>query len=148
MKKLIIIFFFFLVSCGGYKPIYSKNNELILEFNNIITTGNEKINLQIINMLNLKQSSSSNYELLLTSNYNTEETSKNLKGEIDTYRSVIKTQLVIKNNDKIIKSKNFLKEFSYNNKNNRYELIKYQNEIRDNLIYDLSGEIVLFLKLL
>lgn len=148
MKKLIIIFFFFLVSCAGYQPIYSKNNELILEFNNISTTGNEKINLQIINMLNLKQSSSSNYELLLTSTYNTEETSKNLKGEIDTYRSVIKTQLVIKNNDKIIKSKNFLKEFSYNNKNNRYELIKYQNEIRDNLINDLSGEIVLFLKLL
>ena len=147
MKKLIIILLLFTMSCG-YKPIYSKNDQLNLEFNKIILNGNEKINRQIINIINLKENFSSNYELILTTAYNSEETSKNLKGEVETYRSIIKTQLIIKKDEKIFKKKNFLNEFSYNNKDNKYELINYQNEIKENLINDLSGEIILFLKLL
>tara|TARA_B100001057_G_scaffold344820_1_gene345875 strand:+ start:10589 stop:11032 length:444 start_codon:yes stop_codon:yes gene_type:complete len=147
MKKLIVILLFFAVSCG-YKPIYSKNDQLDLEFSKIILNGDEKINRQIINIINFKENLSSNYELLLETTFNTEETSKNLKGEVKTYRSIIKTQLVIKKDEKVFKNKNFLNEFSYNNKDNKYELTKYQNEIKNSLINDLSGEIILFLKLL
>tara|TARA_B100001121_G_C18420373_1_gene494368 strand:- start:213 stop:656 length:444 start_codon:yes stop_codon:yes gene_type:complete len=147
MKKLLIILLFFTVSCG-YKPIYSKNDQLNLEFREIISNGDEKINRQIINIINLNENSSSNYELSLKTNYNTEETSKNLKGEVETYRSIITTQLIIKKDEKVFKTKNFLNEFSYNNKDNKYELTKYQSEIKNNLINDLAGEIILFLKLL
>ena len=147
MKRLIIILIFFTASCG-YKPIYSKNDQLILEFNKITLSGNERINRKIVNILNLKENLSNSQELLLTTTYNTEETSKNLKGEVETFRSIIKTQLVIKKGEKIITNKNFLNEFSYNNKDNKYELTKYQNKIKNDLINDLSGEIILFLKLL
>lgn len=147
MKKLIIILLLFTVSCG-YKSIYSKNDQVILEFNEIVLNGNEKLNRQIINILNLKENILSDKKLLLTTTYNTEETSKNLKGEVETYRSIIKTQIIIKKDEKILKNKNFSNEFSYNNKNNKFELTKYQNEIKNNLINDLSGEIILFLRLL
>ena len=147
MKKLIIILLLFTVSCG-YKSIYSKNDQVILEFNEIVLNGNEKLNRQIINILNLKENILSDKKLLLTTTYNTEETSKNLKGEVETYRSIIKTQVIIKKGEKIFKNKNFSNEFSYNNKNNKFELTKYQNEIKNNLINDLSGEIILFLRLL
>ncbi len=147
MKKLIIILLLFTVSCG-YKSIYSKNDQVILEFNEIVLNGNEKLNRQIINILNLEENILSDKKLLLTTTYNTEETSKNLKGEVETYRSIIKTQVIIKKGEKIFKNKNFSNEFSYNNKNNKFELTKYQNDIKNNLINDLSGEIILFLRLL
>lgn len=147
MKKLIIILLLFTVSCG-YKSIYSKNDQVILEFNEIVLNGNEKLNRQIINILNLKENILNDKKLLLTTTYNIEETSKNLKGEVETYRSIIKTQLIIKKGEKVLKNKNFSNEFSYNNKNNKFELTKYQNEIKNNLINDLSGEIILFLRLL
>ncbi len=138
---------FLLVSCG-YKPIFSKNDQLILEFNKIITNGNNRINKKIINNVSLKENLSSDHELTLTTNYNIEETSKNSKGQVETYRSIITTKLSIKKNNKVLKSNNFINEFSYNNKDNKYELTKYQNEIRNNLINELSEEIILFLKLL
>ena len=147
MKKLIIILIFFTTSCG-YKPIYSKNDQLILEFNKITLSGNERINRKIVNILNLKENLSNSQELLLTTTYNTEETSKNSKGTVKTFRSIITTQLVIKKGEKIVKNKNFLNEFSYNNKDSKYELTKFQNNIKNNLINDLTREIILFLKLL
>ncbi len=135
------------VSCG-YKPIYSKNDQLILEFSKIITDGNNKINNQIISNIDLKENLSSNTEFILTTSYNIEETSKNSKGQVETYRSIINSQLIIKKEKEVLKSKNFINEFSYNNKDNKYELTKYQNEIKNNLINELSEEIILFLKLL
>ena len=135
------------VSCG-YKPIYSKNDQLILEFSKIITDGNNKINNQIISNIDLKENLSSNTEFILTTSYNIEETSKNSKGQVETYRSIINSQLIIKKEKEVLKSKNCINEFSYNNKDNKYELTKYQNEIKNNLINELSEEIILFLKLL
>ena len=86
-------------------------------------------------------------ELIISTNYKIEETSKNTKGQIATYRSIIDTQLIIKKEKTILKQENFSNEFSYNNKDNKFELLKYQNDIRNNLINELIGEIILFLKL-
>ena len=147
MKKFWIILVFLTVSCG-FKPIYSSNEQLILEFNKIVTTGNEKINRQIIDNIGLKNNLSSDLILTLQTFYKIEETSKNTKGQTETYRSIINSQLVIMKDKKIIKGKNFLNEFSYNNKENKFELTKYQNEIKKNLINELSEEVILFLKLL
>tara|TARA_B100001057_G_scaffold192677_1_gene193605 strand:- start:2382 stop:2825 length:444 start_codon:yes stop_codon:yes gene_type:complete len=147
MKKLLIILMLFTLSCG-YKPIFSKNDELILEFNKIITNGDKRINKQIFNNINIKENLSNNRELSLNTIYNIEETSKNSKGQVTTYRSIISTTLIITKDNKVIKSKYFINDFSYNNKDNKYELTKYQNEIKNNLISELSEEIILFLKLL
>ena len=46
MKKLFLILMLFLASCG-FEPIYVKKNQSILEFNNIILIGDNKINRQI-----------------------------------------------------------------------------------------------------
>ncbi len=137
----------FTLSCG-YKPIFSKNDELVLEFNKIITNGDKRINKQIFNNINIKENLSNNRELSLNTIYNIEETSKNSKGQVTTYRSIISTTLIITKDNKVIKSKYFINDFSYNNKDNKYELTKYQNEIKNNLISELSEEIILFLKLL
>lgn len=146
MKKLLILLIFICASCG-YKPIYTKNDQLNLEFKKIILNGDKKINRQIINSIDLKENTSSDLELIISTNYKIEETSKNTKGQIATYRSIIDTQLIIKKEKTILKQENFSNEFSYNNKDNKFELLKYQNDIRNNLINELIGEIILFLKL-
>ena len=148
--KIIFVFIFLLNSSCGYKPIYMKNDELILEFNNIILIGDEKLNNKIINTVGIKENRTNNKlnELIIKSTFNIEETSKNSKGQVITYRSIINVQLTIKSNEKVIKNKNFLNEFSYNNKNNKFELTQYQNEIKNNLINKSSEEILLFLNLL
>ena len=58
------------------------------------------------------------------------------------------TEIIINENKQILKKENFLNEFSYNNKDNRYELKLYQQQIRNNLVNDLLNEITLFLKFL
>ena len=146
MKKILVVLFLFIASCG-FKPIYSKDDQLILEFNKIVTNGDEKIIRRIINNLGLKEDVSSNYELLLTANYNIEETSKNSKGKVETYRSTLNTRIIVKEYEKTLKNKNFLNEFSYSNKDNKFELTKFQSEIKNNLIDEMSREIILFFKL-
>ena len=148
--KIIFVFIFLLNSSCGYKPIYMKNDELILEFNNIILIGDEKLNNKIINAVGIKENRTNNKlnELIIKSTFDIEETSKNSKGQVITYRSIINVQLTIKSNEKVIKNKNFLNEFSYNNKNNKFELTQYQNEVKNNLINKSSEEILLFLNLL
>ena len=147
--KVTLIFTFLLYTSCGYKPIYLKNNQITLEFNKITLVGDNKINRQIINIIGIKKNETKNNlnELIIKTDYNEEETSKNSKGQIETYRSIINIQLTIKDGEKIIKSKNFLNEFSYNNKDNKFELTQYQNEIKSNLINKSSEEIILFLNL-
>ena len=149
ITKIIFIFIFLINTSCGYKPIYLKDDQLVLEFSDIISIGDDKINRQIINTIGIKKNENQYNlnELTLITNYSEEETSKNSKGQIETYRSIINIQLIIKNGKKIIKTNNFLNEFSYSNKDNKFELTQYQNEVKNNLINKSSEEIILFLNL-
>jgi hypothetical protein len=148
MKKILIICILFVSSCG-YQPIYLNKNLKNYEFQKIIVKGEKNINRQIINFLGLKENTLDNNlnELLLKTDFNIEETSKDSKGKIKSFRSKITIDLTISNNKNIIESKKFLEEFSYNNKNNKFELLQYQKEIKDNLVNRVLEEIVFFLNL-
>ena len=150
ITKIILLLTLFISASCGYKPIYLKNEQLMLEFNKIVSIGDQRLNKKIINTVGLLESefNESLNELSLETNFDIEETSKNSKGQVETYRSVINVKLTIKKDEKILKSKNFLKEFSYNNKDNKFELTQYQSKIKNNLINKSSEEILLFLNLL
>ena len=146
MKQILIIFILFITSCG-FKPIYLKNDQLIKKFNKITLEGDSSINKQIIDELNLEINLASNEKLIIQTNYKFEATSKNSKGQIETYRSIINCQLITKKDEEILETKNFVAETSYNNKDNNFELVKYQNEIKKNLTNKIIEEIILFLNL-
>ena len=146
MKKIALLLILFLTGCG-YEIIYSKNEQSKLEFKKIILEGDNTINNQIINSLNIKTNVSSSEELRLITDYKIVNTSKNSKGQIITYRSSINTNLIIRNEKKNIINKNFSNEFTYNNQNNKFELTEYQNTIRENLTKELTEKIILFLKI-
>ena len=146
MKQILIIFILFITSCG-FKPIYLKNDQLIKKFNKITLEGDSSINKQIIDELNLEINVASNEKLIIQTNYKLEATSKNSKGQIETYRSIINSQLITKKDEEILETKNFVAETSYNNRDNNFELVKYQNEIKKNLTNKIIEEIILFLNL-
>ena len=148
MRKIFILIVLFTYSCG-YQPIYLNKNVENYEFSKIYLEGNKEINKKIIDSVLIKENKSDKNlnELLLKSSLTTIETSKDQKGKVLTYRSIVNIDLTIKKNEKIIKNKFFTKDVSYNNKENKFELVEYQNQLIINLINRSIEEIVLYLNL-
>ena len=148
MSKFLLIFAFILTSCG-YQPIYVNKSLNTLEFAEITINGDRDINRKIINSLSFKENEFNDTlnNLLIESSYKTIETSRNSKGQVQSYRSIITVQLIINNNKETVLNKNFLKDFSYANKDNKFELVQYQNDIKNNLINKIIEDIILFINL-
>ena len=148
MKKFLLIFIFLLSECG-FQPVYYNKSLKEIEFNKITLEGNVDINRKIIGSLSFKENKLNDTlnNLLIKSSYKITETSKNSKGQVESYKSQINLNLIIKDGKEIINSKNFFKEFSYNNKDNKFELVRYQNEVKDNLIYKIIEDIILYLNI-
>ena len=148
MKKILLICIFFLVSCN-YQPIYQNTDLDKIEFLKITLEGDQDINRKIINSLSLKENEYDDTlnELKIKSSYEIQETSKNSKGQVQSYRSQIIVNLDIKNKGKSILNKDYVEDFSYANKDNKFELVQYQDEIKNNLINKVIEDVILFLKL-
>ena len=147
MNKIIIILFFFLSSCG-YQPVYINKNLENFEFQKISLEGDKDINRQITNSLTFKESNENKNldKLFISSSYQIEQASKNAKGQVSSFKTIVKIILEIKNLDEeVIQNKIFYKEFSYNNKDNKLELLEYQNSIKRNLINNIITEIIIYL---
>ncbi len=147
MKKIFLIIIMFVTSCG-YQPLYVGIDAENTVFNKISLKGNKNINRKIISAISLKEDKNgiSSDEIVLTSKREIKETSKDSKGQILTFKMILQLNVKILNNQKVIKERNFLKEFSYNNKENKFDLSEYQNRIENNLIDKLIEELIIFIK--
>tara|TARA_A100001234_G_C12600292_1_gene374722 strand:+ start:283 stop:729 length:447 start_codon:yes stop_codon:yes gene_type:complete len=148
MNKIFFLFFFVLISCG-YKPLYTNKNLDKFTFNKIELKGNKDINRRIISQLNIKQNSSNfNFEnLLLTNTKEIVAISKNSKGQIELFKMNLIVDLEIKDQNKVVKKKNFQKEFSYKNLDNKFSLSEYEIDIENNLINEILEDITLYLNI-
>lgn len=145
MNKKILILCLFLLSCG-YKPVYQNKNIQNLKFADIILNGNKEINRKIVNSLSIEKDKDINNKnkLYVTTSYKIETTSRNSQGQAVSFRTNINVNLNIKNNDES-KIKNFNREFDYKNKDNKFELVEYQNSITNELVNQIIGEIIIYL---
>lgn len=148
MKKIIFVFLLFLTSCG-YQPLYSGKNTSDFLFNKILLEGNKNINRKIISTLSFKEVPDKfDYdELIIISNKKIVETSKNSKGQVTSYRTEINVEFKIVNNNEIMRQKNFSKDFSYNNLDNKFDLTSYQDEVENNLVNKIIEELIIFINL-
>ena len=149
MKKTFFVLLLFITSCG-YQPLYTINSSKSYEFKKIIFNGDNYVNRKIANILSIEENDKSGNQntLSLSSSYKIEEISKNSKGQVELYKSTLNVDLVIKNiNNETIKSRNFVKEFSYNNKQNKFDLSEYQNNLKDDLLDKIINDIIIFLNL-
>ena len=152
IKKLFLICaFLFLANCG-YQSIYQKNDNTLIKISKIKFEGDEKINRKIIYLTGLKESSdfSDSYLLILNSKKNKNIASKNSAGNATSYKISVDINISIIdpiNNKKIIKSKVFNSNFTYNNNQNKFELSQDEKSILNNLIESASKQIVMHLSL-
>ena len=148
MKKIYLILILFITSCG-YQPIYSTKDSEEFKFSKITLNGDIEINQKITNILSIKEvdTSLSLKEFELKSLFTIEETSKDSKGKVISYRSRANVNLKIKENGKIIKNQNFIEDFTYSNFEKKSDLIEYQKEIEDIIINKIVEEIILYMNL-
>ena len=148
MKKLFILILFFITSCG-YQPLYVNKNNSNLVFSKIELFGDKEINRRIISFISIKEDKSEEKlnQLVLRSNEDIIETSKDSKGRVATLKTTVEIKLVILNGNQIIKEKTFNENFSYNNKNNKFDLEKYQIEIKNNLVDKIIEQMSIYLSL-
>lgn len=144
MKKFFILLLF-ITGCG-YQPLYLNKVIENLEFKEIKLEGDNNINNRIIKTLSIKENDKSKNNLLISSYSNIEVTSKNTKGELQTFRTIVNVDFTIKDLDnKIIQKRNFKRNSDYNDKKNNFELVEYQRIIEINLINEIIREILIFI---
>ena len=147
MKKIFFILLFFISSCG-YQPLYQNKDLENFKFIKITLTGDNYINKRVTNTISIQENSDAKNEkeLFISSSSEIQETSKNSKGQVESFRIIVAVNLQIVNKiNQDIQNKNFIKEFTYNNKQNKFELIEYQNSIKDGLIDKIINEIIIYL---
>ena len=145
MRLVLLLLVCIFISACGYSPIYKSINKF--NYSQIIYNGDKKLNRQISSALSLNEDKNNNNlnKLTFETNKKILVTSKNKKGQIQSYRMVIYLNLIVENNEKEIQKKTFIKDFSYNTKNNKFELSEYENQIENNLIKDIIEEINIYL---
>ena len=111
--------------------------------------GDKEINRRILSFISIKEDKNEKKfdDLFLKSKENIVETSKDSKGRVATLKTTVEIELTILNQNKIIREKIFNESFSYNNKNNKFDLSKYQNEVKNNLIDKIIEQINIYFSL-
>ncbi len=135
MNKIIRIFILiFLFSGCAYKPMLIKK-DYGFSFDNIETEGNLVINEIMKNYL-LERTDNKNpkkFDLYILSKKNKETVSSNKKGDPTIYKLNIIVDYNLKQNGKTIFKNKTLKQTTYNNINDKFELLKYEENIVKNL---------------
>ena len=148
MNKFFKYFFiyFFIVSCG-YQPIfsgkkvnfgiekltYNKNNEIDSAINN--------------NLKNYKKLENKNkiLDLEISSKTNKVTTSLDDRGDPKSFRLELEIKTIFKKDNKLLNKKSFFKSYDYNNSTNKFDLKKYENSVKENLIGKITEEIIVYI---
>ena len=135
-KKFLLIPFLFLSSCG-YQAIHSKKNSINYDFfiEELTFVGDRNINLKIkekINNYTLNEKDKK-FTLIINSSQKKIILAKDISGNPTNFKStiIINVKVLMKNNFK--NNLQMIENFNYNNNSNKFELKRYEREIRNNL---------------
>ena len=148
MKKLILILIFIFVSNCGFSPIYLSNeNSVIQSIKRIELRGDQNLSEEITNNLNIRTNNKNKFSIIFDSLIEKKSISKNSSNITTGFMMTLDVNMSILDNEEIIVNKNFKKNFTYNNRDNKFELLKYERSIEESLISEISDEIILYLNL-
>ena len=151
LKKIITTLSLLLLLSCGYEPIYSKkqsNSNYNFSINSINYTGDNKVSQILKNKIKKilnKEKKSTGLNLNLNSTLVKVITAKDKKGNPKRFSIKIIINLEIFEGEISKDNKNFEEKFEYSNKSNKFDLRQYEKNIQDNLISELSDEIIRYL---
>ena len=148
INKLLFLLLFILTSCG-YQPLYSKKELTKFNAKELELKGNSKINTKIISSLSIKvkEEQFQNNKIILESNKSIIATSKNKQGQPDTYKMVIDFKLSIIDKDNNLSEKFISEEFSYKNKDNKFDLSEYELNLEESLVNSIIEQLSIFINI-
>lgn len=145
--KITYLLIILLLSSCGFTPIYSNKNsnfnveKITSNLNNSLTNYIEN---SLFSFSNTNASRSLNIEI------NLEEEIivilKDSKGDPLKNKLITKIELIVNDNqNNLISTKNFNEDFDYSVQDNKFNMKQYEQNIRQNLIEDISGQILSYL---
>ena len=149
MKNKILILLLFILSNCGYQPLYSTKDNLKFTVKELELIGDSKINKRIINTLSIKVDSEEfrNNKIILENKKSIIETSKNKQGQPDSFKMIINFKLTIIDKTNNLTEKIITEEFSYKNKDNKFDLSEFEINLEDNLINNIINKISIFVNI-
>ncbi len=145
-KIYLALIFIFLYSCG-YTPIYSskESNYEIIGFkknvNNNLTNYVEN-SIRVLSNEKSKKRFNINFEF----KDDIEVILKDSKGDPKKNRITISIEIFILNeNGNLIITREFIETFEYNISDNKFDLRQYEKNIKQNLVEDITQQILVFL---
>ena len=153
MNKIVFYFcFLMLFGCSGYEPLFSeKKTSFYIE--RIENVNGDYITRTISKNLNsnkLKSKDKNNYKLKITSILLDKITSKDSRGNALTYEVSFDVVVSVFNDISDIPFNTFKlsDSFSYNNRENKFDLKQYKNNILKNALNKISQDIIIKLEAL
>ena len=145
MKKIVSIILFLIITGCGFKPIFSSSDTNFsinkIEYNNNL---GKVINNNLKGYLN-KDQREFNYDLIITSEESKLTTLKDKKGDPASFKLTIDVSVSVLENNKIKIERVFQETFNYNNTSKKFELSRYEDEIRNGMLERISEEIIVSL---
>ena len=141
-----IFIYFFIVSCG-YQPIFS-GKKVNFGIENLTYNKNNEIDSAINNNLKNYKSLENKDKILdleISSKINKVTTSLDDRGDAKSFRLELEIKTIFKKDNKLLNQKSFFKSHDYNNSTNKFDLKKYENSVKENLIGKITEEIIVYI---
>ena len=141
-----IFIFFFIVSCG-YQPIFS-GKKVNFGIDNLTYNKNNEIDSAINNNLKNYKSLENKDKILdleISSKINKVTTSLDDRGDPKSFRLELEIKTIFEKDNKLLNQKSFFKSHDYNNSTNKFDLKKYENSVKENLIGKVTEEIIVYI---
>ena len=145
MKKVIALILLVTLANCGFKPMLSIS-ESNFSIDKIKYSG--VLGRQLNNNLkqyHQKKSRDHYYSLIAETAESREITLKDKKGNPSSFRLEVSVDLSVFEKDKLVFKKKFGQKFDYSNSSKKFELSKFEDEIKKSMLDKISEEIVLSL---
>tara|TARA_B100000787_G_C16168505_1_gene285157 strand:+ start:1003 stop:1467 length:465 start_codon:yes stop_codon:yes gene_type:complete len=146
-KKTLLVILLFLTTGCGYEPIHSKKKMLDTNFsiNKIDLIGDREINIKIKQKLNnyILNKKTKNYYLKVNSESTKTTVAKNTKGDPTVFNLDVKILVLVTTKDNSIMQMRFVEKFKYNNKKDKFEIKRYEKEIKINLTEAIMNDLII-----
>ena len=146
LQKQIILLLLLLLSSCGYEAIYSKKNSVNYSFSvsELNFIGDRTVNLKIKEKLNNYAQAKKDKDFILRISSASEKitVAKNTAGDATSFKNSISLNVEVLMNDKLKSNFIILESFNYNNISNKFNLKKYEEEIKNNLAEAASDKLI------
>ena len=146
LRKQIILLLLLLLSSCGYEAIYSKKNSVNYNFSvsELNFVGDRIVNLKIKEKLNIyaKEKKDKDFILRISSTSEKITLAKNTAGDSTSFKNLVSINVEVLMNNKFKSNFIILESFNYNSISNKFNLKKYEDEIKNNLAETAADKLI------